>query len=183
MTTQDLERRAGAVTFKGNPMTLQGPVLEAGAPAPEFALAAGDLANVTLDTLVDGGTRAAMLIVVPSLDTSVCSLESHKFNQRLGELPAGVRAWVVSMDLPFAQSRWAGAQEGGKVGLGLLSDYRDRSFGRNYGLLIEELGLLARAIVVVGKDKSITYVQIVPEVANEPDYDAALKAAAAAAAG
>ena len=83
------------------------------------------------------------------------------------------------MDLPFAQARWCGAQ--GDVKLQMLSDYRDRSFGTNYGLLIEQLGLLARAIVVIGKDRTIAYVQIVPEVANEPDYDAALKAAAAAA--
>ena len=81
--------------------------------------------------------------------------------------------------MPFAQTRWCGAQ--GDVKLEMLSDYRDHSFGLNYGLLIEELGLLARAIVVIGKDRMVTYVQIVPEVANEPDYDAALKAAVAAA--
>ena len=85
----------------------------------------------------------------------------------------------MSMDLPFAQARWCGAQ--GDVKLGMLSDYRDHSFGLNYGLLIEELGFLARAIVVIGKDRKINYVQIVPDVASEPDYDAALKAAAAAA--
>ena len=180
MTIHNVEERAGAVTFKGKPMTLQGPALREGDPAPEFNLTAGDLSNVTVDELVDGGARAAMLIVVPSLDTSVCSLESHKFNQRLGELPAGVTASVVSMDLPFAQARWAGAQEG-EVKLQMLSDYRDHSFGRNYGLLIGELGLLARAIVVIGKDKSVKYLQIVGDVADEPDYDAALKAAAAAA--
>jgi thiol peroxidase len=179
MTTQNVQERTGVVTFKGKPMTLQGPALRAGDPAPDFDLAAGDLAHVTLEELVDAGSRAAMLIVVPSLDTSVCSLESQKFNQRLGELPPGVTAWVVSMDLPFAQARWAGAQEGG-VKLAMLSDFRSHSFGRNYGLLIGELGLLARAIVVVGKDKTVKYVQIVGEVTNEPDYDAALKAAAAA---
>jgi thiol peroxidase len=181
MTAQNIQERAGEVTFKGTPMTLLGPALHVGDPAPEFQLTAGDLAPVSIDTLVDGGKRAAMLIVVPSLDTSVCSLESHTFNQRIGELPAGVNSWVVSVDLPFAQSRWATA-EGGEVKLGMLSDYRDGSFGRNYGLLISELGLLARAIVVIGKDKAVSYVQIVPEVAKEPDYDAALKAAAAAAA-
>ncbi|MEO6835509.1 MAG: thiol peroxidase, partial [Candidatus Tumulicola sp.] len=158
MTAQNVQERTGAVTFKGTPMTLQGPALRAGDPAPEFHLSGGDLAAVTLDTLVDGGKRAAMLIVVPSLDTSVCSLESHKFNHRIGELPAGIGAWVVSMDLPFAQARWAKAEEG-EVKLGMLSDYRDRSFGRNYGVLIGELGLLARAIVVIGKDKTISYVQ------------------------
>lgn len=166
-------------SFKGKPVTLLGPELHVGDPAPAFTVSAGDLSAVTPEILLDGGRNAAMLIVVPSLDTSVCSLESQKFNARLGELPEGVRAAVVSMDLPFAQARWCGAQ--GDVKLEMLSDYRDHSFGLNYGLLIEELGLLARAIVVIGKDRTVKYVQIVPEVANEPDYDAALKAAAAAA--
>ncbi len=179
MTVDKVQERPGAVTFKGKPMTLAGPELHAGDPAPSFTLTGADLAPVTLDTLLDGGSRAAMLIVVPSLDTSVCSLESRKFNQRLGELPAGVKAAVVSLDLPFAQARWCAAE--GEVALDMLSDYRDRSFGTNYGLVIAELGLLARAIVVIGRDRTVSYVQIVPEVASEPDYDAALKAAAAAA--
>jgi thiol peroxidase len=177
--TQNLQERSGAVTFKGKPMTLLGPALRSGDAAPDFHLTGGDLSVATLDALNEGGQRALMLISVPSLDTSVCSLESQKFNQRLGELPGGVSAYVVSMDLPFAQARWAGAQEG--IKLGLLSDYRDHSFGLNYGLLIGELGLLARAVVVVGKTKQIAYVQIVPEVTTEPDYDAAIKAAIGAA--
>lgn len=179
MTVDRVQERTGRITFKGSPMTLRGPELNAGDPAPDFAVTAADLSTVTPEGLLDEGKRAALLIVVPSLDTSVCSLESQKFNSRLGELPQNVRAAVVSMDLPFAQARWCGAQ--GDVKLEMLSDYRDRSFGLNYGLLIAELGLLARAIVVIGKDRTISYVQIVPEVASEPDYDAALKAAAAAA--
>ncbi|HZV77192.1 MAG TPA: thiol peroxidase [Candidatus Babeliales bacterium] len=178
MTVDSVQQRSGAITFKGNPMTLLGPQLQAGDPAPQFELTAADLSAVNLDILLDEGKRAAFLIVVPSLDTSVCSLESQKFNARIGELPAGIHAAVVSMDLPFAQARWCGAQ--GDVKLEMLSDYRDHSFGKNYGLLIAELGLLARAVIVIGKDRTIDYVQIVPEVANEPDYDAALKAAAAA---
>lgn len=160
-------------------MTLRGPALRVGDPAPEFHLTAGDLSAVNLDILVDEGKRAALLIVVPSLDTRVCSLESRKFNQRLSELPAGVVASVVSMDLPFAQARWCGAE--GDVKLEMLSDYRDHSFGLNYGLMMAELALLARAIVVIGKDKTVKYVEIVPDVSNEPDYDAALRAAASAA--
>src|SRR5579863_6870355 len=107
MTAQDLQERTGVVTFKGNPVTLQGPALQTGAPAPHFALTASDMAPMNLEALVDAGKRAALLIVVPSLDTSVCSLESQTFNRRLGELPEGVRAWVVSVDLPFAMARWA----------------------------------------------------------------------------
>jgi thioredoxin-dependent peroxiredoxin len=179
MAAQNLQERTGLVTFKGTPMTLLGPELTVGAPAPEFHLTASDLSVVNLDILVDEGKRGALLIVVPSLDTSVCSLESMKFNQRLSELPADMAAWDVSMDLPFAQARWAAEQ--GEIKLGMLSDYRDHSFGLNYGLLIGELGLLARAVVVIGKDKTIRYVQIVAEIATEPDYDAALKAANAAA--
>ncbi|MFZ0030978.1 MAG: thiol peroxidase [Candidatus Cybelea sp.] len=179
MTVDSVQSRSGVIAFKGSPMTLLGPELRVGDPAPQFSLTASDLSPVNLDILTDEGKRAAMLIVVPSLDTSVCSLESQKFNARSNELPTGVRVAVVSLDLPFAQTRWCGAQ--GDVKLEMLSDYRDHTFGLNYGLLIEELGLLARAIVVIGKDRVVSYVQIVPEVANEPDYDAALKAAVAAA--
>jgi thioredoxin-dependent peroxiredoxin len=181
MATQEATQRSGAVTFRGTPMTLVGPELTAGAPAPDFTLTGSDLAPVTLETLVDGGKRAALLIVVPSLDTPVCSLESQTFNKRLSELPDGVAPFVVSMDLPFAMTRWSGAQED-DIKLGMLSDYRDHSFGPAYGLLISELGILARAIVVVGKDKTVTYYNLVKEVADQPNYDDALKAAAAAAA-
>lgn len=179
MSVDAVQSRTGVVTFKGKPVTLLGPELRVGDPAPPFELTAGDLSSMNLDILLDEGNRAALLIAVPSLDTPVCSLESQKFNARLGELPASVRAAVVSLDLPFAMGRWCGAQ--GDVKLEMLSDYRDRSFGLNYGLVIAELGLLARAIVVIGKDRNVAYVEIVPEVADEPNYDAALKAAAAAA--
>ena len=179
MTVDNVQERTGAVTFKGNPITLLGPELRVGDPAPEFALTAGDLSNVTREILLDAGRRAALLIAVPSLDTSVCSLESQKFNRRLGEIPGDVQAAVVSMDLPFAQARWCAAE--GDVKLQMLSDYRDHSFGLNYGLLIRELGFLARAVIVIAKDGTISYVEIVPEIAAEPNYDGALKAAAAAA--
>lgn len=180
MPVDNVQQRPGAVTFKGNPVTLLGPELRAGDPAPQFTLTAGDLSTVNLDILLDEGKRAALLIVVPSLDTPVCNIESQKFNGRLGELPAGVTAAVVSMDLPFAQARWCGAQDG-EVKLQMLSDYRDHSFGLNYGFLVSELGFHARAIVVIGKDRTIRYVQLVPDIAGEPDYDAALRAASAAA--
>lgn len=179
MTVDNVQERTGAVTFKGQPITLLGPELRVGDPAPEFALTAGDLSNVTREILLDDGRRAALLIAVPSLDTPVCSLESQKFNQRLSEFPGNVQAAVVSMDLPFAQTRWCAAQ--GDVKLQMLSDYRDHSFGLNYGLLIRELGFLARAVVVIAKDGTISYVEIVPEIAAEPDYEKTLKATAAVA--
>ncbi len=163
------------VTFKGNPVTLRGPDLATGDTAPGFTLVNTEMQAVTLDDVVKGGTRNALLIVVPSLDTGVCSLESQKFNKRVAELPADVTAYIVSRDLPFAQTRWANEQ--GEVVLHFLSDYRDGAFGSAYGVLIEELGLLARSVFIIGKNKSILYRQIVPEVAQEPDYEDVIAAA------
>lgn len=175
MATQALQERTGAVTFKGESKTLVGPELRVGEPLPQFTLVGADLQPVTPQKVTGGGTRAALLIVVPSLDTGVCSLESKTFNARFGELPEGVAAYVVSRDLPFAMARWA--KEQGDVKLQMLSDYLDHSFGRATGLEIKELGLLARAIVAVGKDGRVRYVQLVREVAQEPNYDEAIAAA------
>ncbi|HYZ15236.1 MAG TPA: thiol peroxidase [Candidatus Acidoferrum sp.] len=169
MTTQSFGERTGAVTFKGSPMTLVGPQLRVGEPAPAFTLTTKELAPLTLDEAIDEGSRSALLIVVPSLDTSVCSLETQTFHRRLAELPPTIAPFVVSIDLPFAQQRWAIANEA--TDLAYLSDYRDHSFGRAYGVLIKELDLLARSIFVIGRDRSLVYTEIVPEVANEPNYD------------
>lgn len=169
MTTQSSSERAGAVTFKGSPMTLVGPQIRVGEPAPAFTLTTKDLAPITLDETIDDGARSALLIVVPSLDTSVCSLETQTFHRRLAELPPTVAPYVVSMDLPFAQQRWAIANDA--TDLDYLSDYRDRTFGPAYGVLIKELALLARAVFVIGRDRSIKYAEIVKEVADEPNYD------------
>lgn len=179
MATETLNERTGKLTVRGNPLTLVGPELKVGQPAPELNLSAADLSIKTLDDLTDHGKRAAMLIVVPSLDTAVCSTESHTFNTRIGELGDNAKAYVVSMDLPFAQARWCGAE--GDVKLEMLSDYRDHAFGFDYGLRIKETGLLARAIVVIGRDRTVTYVELVPELTSEPNYDAAIKAAQQAA--
>jgi thiol peroxidase len=156
-------------------MHLAGPDLQAGDKAPDFTLVDGDLKSVDLDGVTHNGTRNALLIVVPSLDTSVCSIESQKFNARVGEFPADVVAYVVSRDTPFAQSRWV--KEQGDVKLTMLSDFRDHSFGPAYGVLIEPLGLLARSVFIIGKDKTIKYKQLVAEVTNEPDYDDVVAAA------
>jgi len=179
MPTDTLAERTGILTARGNPMTLVGPELKVGDTAPEVHLSASDLSVKTLDDLTDGGKRSALLIVVPSLDTGVCSLESQKFNARIDELPAGVKAYVVSVDLPFAMTRWGTEQ--GNMKLDMLSDYRDHAFGRDYGVRIKETGLLARSIVVVGANKKIAYFAIVPELTSEPNYDEAIKAAQASA--
>jgi thiol peroxidase len=163
------------VTMKGRPVTLEGPDLKAGDKAPDFTLLNGELEPVTLDDVTAQGTKNAVLIVVPSLDTGVCSMESAKFNSRIGEFPADVVVYVVSRDLPFAQARWV--KEQGDVKLQMLSDFREHSFGPAYGVLMKELGLLARSVFIVGKDKTVLYKQIVPEVTEEPDYEAVIAAA------
>ncbi len=166
------------VTFKGQPVTLEGPDLKVGDKAPDFTLADGELNAVRLDDVLQGGKKNALLIVVPSLDTGVCSLESQKFNTRIGELPPDIAPYVVSRDLPFAQARWA--KEEGDVKLRMLSDYREHSFGPAYGVLVKELGLLARSIFIIGKDRTIKYKQLVPEIGQEPNYDDVVAAASKA---
>jgi thioredoxin-dependent peroxiredoxin len=174
MTTSNLPERPNAITFRGTPMTLLGTQIRAGDPAPDFRLTSGALAPFTLEEAIDGGKRNALFIALPSLDTPTCSIETNTFNNRLAEVPAGAAVFVISVDLPFAQSRWAAANDA--EALSYLSDYRDRSFGTGYGVLIKELMLLTRANFVVGKNRLIAYVEIVPEVATEPNYDATLAA-------
>src|SRR5262249_36655409 len=137
------------VTFRGKPMTLAGTPLRIGDPAPDFSLTTGALAAFSLSEAIDGGARNALFIAVPSLDTPTCEIETNTFSKRLGEVPANTAVFIVSMDLPFAQKRWSAAN--GAEALSYLSDYRDRSFGNAYGILIQELGLLTRANFLVGK--------------------------------
>lgn len=174
MTSAQSHERPGAVLFRGNPATLIGPALHVGDPAPEFTLATADLQPYTLREAIDDGKRNALLIVVPSLDTPVCSVETSTFHKRLSEVPAGTAAFVVSRDLPFAQKRWAG--ENNATGLTYLSDFREHSFGPGYGVLLKDLGLLARAVFIIGKDGTLKYVELVPDVTKEPDYDATFAA-------
>lgn len=173
--TQTLER-PGVVTGRGNPLTLLGPELKAGDKAPELHLSAADLSIKTLDDLTAGGTRATLLIVVPSLDTPTCAVESQTFNKRLSEL-RGVTPYIVSMDLPFAMTRWCGQIEG--FSIDVLSDYRDHRFGFDFGVRIKETGLLMRSNFLIGPDKKLHYVEIVPEISQQPDYDATIRAASA----
>lgn len=170
------QERKGAVTFKGNPMTLIGPELKVGDPAPDFKLLANDLSVVTLASS-KGKTR--LFSVVPSLDTPVCDLQSKRFNEESAKLPQGVVVYAVSVDLPFAQKRWCGAA--GARNIQALSDHRDANFAKAYGVLIQELRLLTRSIFVVGPDDRIQYVEYVNEVTEHPDYDAALNALKSAA--
>lgn len=168
--------RPGATTLKGNPLTLIGPELKPGDKAPDFSLVDKGLKAVNLK---DTGATVRILSVVPSLDTPVCDAQTKKFNEAAAGL-SGVDIYTISMDLPFAQTRWCGSFGVDKVKM--LSDHREGSFGTNYGTLIKELRIESRAIFVLNKDNSIRYVQYVKEVADHPDYDAALAAARAAAA-
>ena len=161
--------RKSAVTFKGNPITLIGPELKAGEKAPNFKVLAGDLSEVTLDKFKG---KTLLISVVPSLDTPVCDMQTKRFNEEAGKLPADVAVVTVSVDLPFAQKRWCGAAHADKVQC--LSDHREANFGQAYGVLIKELRLLTRAIFVIGPDQKIQYVEYVKEVTQHPDYDKAL---------
>ncbi len=165
------QERRGAVTFKGNPMTLVGPMLKVGDPAPAFQLTGNDLSTATLDTSA-GKTR--LISVVPSLDTPVCDQQTRRLNEEAVKLPGDIVVLTVSMDLPFAQKRWCGAAGVAKVQT--LSDYKERAFGLAYGVLIKELGLLARSIFIVDPSNTIRYVEYVKEIASHPNYDAAIDA-------
>jgi len=167
-----MEERNGIITFQGNPLTLIGKELKPGNAAPDFRVVDNGLAPVTL---ADFAGKIKILSAVPSLDTPVCDTETRRFNKEAAALPDKIVVLTVSMDLPFAQARWCGAAGIDRVKT--LSDYQERSFAEAYGLLIKELKLLARAVFVVDTANVIRYVQIVPEITEEPDYEAALNAA------
>jgi len=166
--------RSGIITFKGNPFTLLGPELKVGDKAPDFAVVDNGLAPVTL---ASSSGKVRIISAVPSLDTPVCDTETRRFNQEAATLPGNVVVLTVSLDLPFAQKRWCGAAGIDRVVT--LSDYRERSFGQNYGILIKELLLLSRGIFIIDANDTIRYIQIVPEVTSEPDYAAVIAAAKA----
>ncbi|MFZ0430336.1 MAG: thiol peroxidase [Acidobacteriota bacterium] len=163
--------RPQAVTLKGNPLTLVGPELKVGDTAPEFNLVDRNLRPVGL---ADTQGKARVFSVVPSLDTPVCDTQTRRFNKEAAALP-GVSIYTISMDLPFAQSRWCATA--GVDKLIMLSDYQTGDFGENYGTLIKELRLDARAIFVIDAEGVIRYVEYVKEVGSHPDYEAALEAA------
>ena len=163
--------RPGAVTLKGNALTLIGPELKQGDRAPEFEVVDTNLAPVNLQQT---GKSVRIISVVPSLDTPVCDAQTKRFNDELAKLP-GVEVLTVSMDLPFAQKRWCGAFGVDRVKM--LSDHKSGSFGAAYGTLIKELRIQSRAIFVVDKDNVVRHVEYVKEVTDHPDYQAALQAA------
>ncbi|MGC8784553.1 MAG: thiol peroxidase [Armatimonadota bacterium] len=163
--------RPGAVTFKGQPMTLVGPELKPGDKAPDFTIIDQSLQPASLK---DYAGKVVLLSVVPSLDTGICSAQTKRFNEESAKLPEDVAVLTISMDLPFAQARFCGAENIDRVKV--LSDHRDASFAQAYGTLVKELRLECRAVFVIDRDGIIRYVEYVPEIASHPNYDAALEA-------
>jgi len=163
--------------FKGTPVPLSGDGVKVGDDAPNATLVGNDLSEVKLSSLK--GTTV-ILSIVPSLDTGVCDKSTRKFNEDAAKVP-GVKIVTVSRDLPFAQKRWCGAA--GATNVTTLSDFRDGNFGKAYGDVMTGgplAGLLGRAVIVVGKDGRVKYVEQVPEITQEPNYDAAVAAAKSA---
>ena len=160
------------ITFQGNPLTLTGDQPTVGQAAPDFEVLDNDLSGVKLSAFRG---KVCVICTVPSLDTPVCDTEVRKFKEEATSFGDDVAVLVISMDLPFAQQRWCGAA--GVENVKTLSDHNQADFGNTYGLLIKELRLLARAVFVVDKEGVIRYIEIIEELTNEPDYQAALKAA------
>ena len=166
--------RKGAVTLKGNPVDLAGKELKAGAKAPEFSLQNNGLEEVTL---ASSNGKVRIIATIPSLDTSVCHAETKKFNDQAAELP-NVEVLVISMDLPFGQKRWCGAENVDKVKT--LSAHRCTKFGEDYGALIKGGPLdrcLCRAVFVIDAEGTVKYAEYCKEIAEHPNYDAVLAAA------
>jgi len=171
-----MNERTGLVTMHGKPLTLLGNEINVGDAAPDFTALNTQLEPVGLSSF-EGKVR--VLCSVPSLDTPVCSTETRKFNEKATQMGEGVEVITISMDLPFAQKRWCGAN--GIEHVTTLSDHRDAAFGTAYGVLIQGLRLLARAVFVVDRAGVVRYVQLVDEVTHEPNYDEVVEAVEAVA--
>jgi len=171
------EERKGAVTMRGNPLTLVGPELKIGQKAPAFTAVGKGMAPVTLDQFKG---KVKIIAAIPSIDTPVCDAETRRFNEEASKLPGDVQILTISMDLPFAQARWCGAAGVDKITT--VSDWRAAEFGQKYGALIKELHLLARAVFVLDKNDNVVHAEYVKEVAEQPNFEAALAAACKAAA-
>ena len=166
--------RSGAVTFKGSPLTLVGEAVQVGQQAPDFTLHRFDAGALKEIHPADLQGKPTLISVVPSLDTSVCQVQTKKFNDQLAAFGDKINALTVSLDLPFAMNRFCGAE--GIKSMQVGSDYQTRSFGHNWGMLIDELKILARGVFVLDRQGKVVYAQQVKEVAEEPNYDSPLAA-------
>lgn len=165
------QERTGVATFKGNPITLIGPEIKVGDKAPDFKANKNLLEQVSL---ADYAGKVKLISVVPSLDTGVCDAQTRRFNEEAAKLGENVVILTISVDLPFAQSRWCGAAGVDKVVT--LSDYKDRSFGQAYGVYIKEFGLLMRSIFVIDANDTVQYVEYLKEMTEHPNYEKAIAA-------
>lgn len=166
-----MSERSGLVTMRGNPVTLLGEEIRVGSQTPNFTVVGTDLKPVTF---LSFRGKVCIISSVPSLDTPVCDMSTRRFNQEAAALGSDVEILTISMDLPFAQARWCGAAGVDRVKT--FSDHRDASFGAAFGVLIKDLRLLTRAVFVVDRNGTLQYSEIVKEIANEPNYEAALEA-------
>jgi thiol peroxidase len=158
------------VHFKGSPLTLVGRQVKKGDAAPGFKATSQDLKDVTLPDFKD---KVKVITSFPSLDTPVCDLQVKEFNKKASGLSGDVAIVGISKDLPFAQARFCHDNE--IKNISVVSDYKDSSFGMNYGVLIKELNLLARSVIIIDKKDVVRYVQIVDELTTPPDYDDVIK--------
>ncbi|WP_392565905.1 thiol peroxidase [Utexia brackfieldae] len=165
-----MEKRTGEVTMKGNPITLLGKKLKVGDKAPDFTVQDLDFSAVKLS---DFSGKIVIINAVPSVDTSVCSAQLHRFNSEAAKF-TNVAILSVSADLPFALSRYCAAD--GIDAIKVTSDHKDLDFGLKYGLVIEALRLLSRAVFVINQQGKIVYLEYVDEVSHEPDYTRVLNA-------
>jgi thiol peroxidase len=161
--------RKGKITFLGNPLTLIGTEKKIGEKADNFTVLDKELKEIGLK---DFAGKIKLISVTPSLDTPVCDIQARRFNQEAAKLPDGVVIMNISMDLPFAISKFCTTAGIDKVKA--YSDHRDASFGNAYGVLIKELRLLARSIFIIDRDDRIRYIELVPELSHQPNYDKAL---------
>jgi thiol peroxidase len=164
-----MNERSGVVTMRGNPVTLLGDEIKVGYQAPDFTVTGIDLKPVDFSSFKG---KTCIISAVPSLDTPVCDMSTRRFNQEATTLGDNVEILTISMDLPFAQARWCGAAGVDRVKT--LSDHKNASFGTAYGVLIKEFRLLSRAVFVVDSQGVVRYCEIVKEIADQPNFDAAL---------
>lgn len=159
------------ITMKGGTLKVEGRCVEEGMPAPSFTLTAADMSDATSASFAG---KVVVLLSIPSIDTPVCAVETKRFNQEAKSLSGDVVVAAVSRDLPFALKRWCAAEGVDRVTA--LSDYKYRTFGKAFGVDLSDLGLLARAVFVIDKSGKVAHVDYVTEIADEPDYAAALTA-------
>jgi thiol peroxidase len=168
-----MTERAGGVTLKGNPLTVIGNTLQVGDQAPDFALA-NNLFSTHTVSLSDSAGKVRLISVVPSLNTGICDAQTRRFNEAVGQYGDSVVAYTISVDLPVAQQAFC--TTAGIDNIQMLSDYRDMSFGAAYGTYVKDIRIEQRAVFVVDSQGVIRYVEYVPEIAQHPDYEAALAA-------